>query len=62
MNIGLPIIATHINEDQLLHDDSGITFNNGAFMVYERFDQLSSQKTPLKKTLIRIFSIHHLLA
>jgi len=34
--IGVPIIATYIDEDQLNHDNSGITFNNGAFMVYER--------------------------
>ena len=36
-DIGTPIIATHINEDELVHDETGITTNNGAFMVYERF-------------------------
>ncbi len=36
-DIGAPIIATHINEHELVHDETGITVNNGAFMVYERF-------------------------
>ena len=35
-DVGVPILVPVINENELVHDNTGLTINNGAFMVYER--------------------------